>query len=194
MQTEVPILDGSALELCALIEEGGVVDQPAGAGRAGHRSPLRGRVRRAGTQGHRHRARRRLRGALHARLSGSRSGDRSSPSVCGSSEAFKREIAPARTFGFVKEIETPRADGPRQRRASEQLHPGRRGGRGERAAPLPRRVRAPQDPRHPRRLLSARTADPRPCRGTHDRALATTSPCFACCASGSGFPARSPSD
>ncbi len=29
MQGEVPILDGSALELCALLEEGGVVEQPA---------------------------------------------------------------------------------------------------------------------------------------------------------------------
>jgi UDP-3-O-acyl N-acetylglucosamine deacetylase len=29
MQNEVPILDGSAEELCALVEEGGVVDQPA---------------------------------------------------------------------------------------------------------------------------------------------------------------------
>src|SRR5881396_3910726 len=28
MQGEVPILDGSALELCALLEEGGVIDQP----------------------------------------------------------------------------------------------------------------------------------------------------------------------
>src|SRR5215813_402873 len=28
MQSEVPVLDGSALELCALIEEGGIVDQP----------------------------------------------------------------------------------------------------------------------------------------------------------------------
>src|SRR5213079_841457 len=29
MQAEVPILDGSALELCALLEESGLVDQPA---------------------------------------------------------------------------------------------------------------------------------------------------------------------
>src|SRR5207244_12443297 len=29
MQAEVPILDGSALELCALLDESGLVDQPA---------------------------------------------------------------------------------------------------------------------------------------------------------------------
>src|SRR5205823_6557254 len=32
MQGEVPILDGSALELCALLDEGGLVEQPATVG------------------------------------------------------------------------------------------------------------------------------------------------------------------
>src|SRR6266699_1432103 len=69
MQAEVPILDGSALELCALLEESGLVDQPATVEELvidqryalGSDDPAR--------------------------------------------KAFRREIAPARTFGFVEEIE-----------------------------------------------------------------------------------------
>jgi UDP-3-O-acyl N-acetylglucosamine deacetylase len=103
MQVEVPILDGSASEFCALLDEGGVVDQPAtleevvidrryavGAEEPGGKGiaiePADGfEVRYTldypppiGRQEH------------EFRLTGV--------------EAFRREIAPARTFGFVREI------------------------------------------------------------------------------------------
>jgi UDP-3-O-acyl N-acetylglucosamine deacetylase len=104
MQAEVPILDGSALELCALLEEAGVVDQE------GFREELVIDRRYAV-------------GAVE----GDKKGISIEPADCfevaytldypppvGRQEfsfrftdvdAFRREIAPARTFGFVKEIE-----------------------------------------------------------------------------------------
>jgi UDP-3-O-acyl N-acetylglucosamine deacetylase len=105
MQTEVPILDGSAQELCELVAEGGVDEQPAtleelvvdqryGVGSDDPREkgiwiePCDGFEVRylleypapIGRQ------------EYTFRLDGA--------------ESFAREIAPARTFGFVKEIET----------------------------------------------------------------------------------------
>jgi UDP-3-O-[3-hydroxymyristoyl] N-acetylglucosamine deacetylase len=104
MQGEVPILDGSALELCALLDEGGIVDQPAtydeividqryaiGADDPGAKGIA---VEPAD------------RFEVHYTLD--------YPAPIGRQEfefrftdldAFRREIAPARTFGFVKEIE-----------------------------------------------------------------------------------------
>jgi UDP-3-O-[3-hydroxymyristoyl] N-acetylglucosamine deacetylase len=104
MQAEVPILDGSALELCALLEEGGVVDQPAtveelvidrsfavggdGPGQKGISIEPADLF------------------AVHYTLD--------YPAPIGRQEydfrftdldAFRREIAAARTFGFIKEIE-----------------------------------------------------------------------------------------
>ena len=82
MQAEVPALDGSAAELCALLAEGGVVEQPRDRRRAGDRPPLRRRRRRSG--GRRASAsspRRRLRGALHARVPAARSAGRSTSSA-----------------------------------------------------------------------------------------------------------------
>src|SRR6266404_5080269 len=80
MQAEVPILDGSALELCALLDESGLVDQPATVEELvidqryaiGYPAPI-------GRQEYAFRFT--------------------------DLEAFRREIAPARTFGFVEEIE-----------------------------------------------------------------------------------------
>jgi UDP-3-O-acyl N-acetylglucosamine deacetylase len=103
MQGEVPILDGSATEFCALIQEAGCVDQPgtveelvidrrytAGSTEPGHKGitiePADGF-------------------SVHYTLD--------YPPPIGRQEfefhltdveAFRREIAPARTFGFVKEI------------------------------------------------------------------------------------------
>jgi len=103
MQGEVPILDGSATEFCALIQEAGCVDQPgvveelvidrrytAGSAEPGHKGitiePADGF-------------------SVHYTLD--------YPPPIGRQEfefhltdveAFRREIAPARTFGFVKEI------------------------------------------------------------------------------------------
>jgi UDP-3-O-[3-hydroxymyristoyl] N-acetylglucosamine deacetylase len=104
MQAEVPILDGSALELCALLDEAGIVDQP----HTVEELVIDGRY-------------------------AVQSGDPSDKSIAiepadafevhytldypgpigrqeyefrfTDPEAFRREIAPARTFGFVKEIE-----------------------------------------------------------------------------------------
>jgi UDP-3-O-[3-hydroxymyristoyl] N-acetylglucosamine deacetylase len=103
MQGEVPILDGSATEFCALIEEAGCLDQPGtveelvidrryavGSAEPGHKGmtidPADGF-------------------SVHYTLD--------YPPPIGRQEfafeltdvdAFRREIAPARTFGFVKEI------------------------------------------------------------------------------------------
>ncbi len=104
MQAEVPILDGSALELCALLDESGLVDQPAtveelvvdqryavGSEDPGHEGIA---IDPADCF------------AVHYVLD--------YPPPIGRQEftfrftdveAFRREIAPARTFGFVKEIE-----------------------------------------------------------------------------------------
>ncbi len=40
-------------------------------------------------------------------------------------EAFKKEIAPARTFGFLKDIEALEEHGACQWRSSQQLYPDR---------------------------------------------------------------------
>jgi UDP-3-O-acyl N-acetylglucosamine deacetylase len=104
MHTEVPILDGSAQELCQLLADGGVVDQaatiealtvdrryavgdddPAGKGIAIEPCDgfeVRYTLEYPGPIG---------RQEVHFRLDGP--------------DSFAREIAPARTFGFVKEIE-----------------------------------------------------------------------------------------
>src|SRR5213593_4647012 len=104
MQAEVPILDGSALELCALLDESGVVDQDetleelvvdqrfaVGSEDPGHEGIA---IEPAGCF------------AVHYVLD--------YPPPIGRQEftfrftdveAFRREIAPARTFGFVDEIE-----------------------------------------------------------------------------------------
>ena len=104
MQAEVPILDGSALELCALLDEAGVVDQPATIEEividqrfaVGSDDPAQKGIS--------------IEPAdlfeVHYTLD--------YPPPIGRQElqfrftdpdAFRREIAPARTFGFVKEIE-----------------------------------------------------------------------------------------
>src|SRR2546425_499810 len=105
MQGEVPILDGSALELCALLEEGGVVEQPATV-----EELVIDRTYALGAE------------------SGTEKGITIEPAEAfevhytldypppigrqayefrfTGVDAFRREIAPARTFGFVKEIET----------------------------------------------------------------------------------------
>jgi len=105
MQAEVPILDGSAVEFCQLVDEGGVIDQPATIEEL----------------------------VIDARYAiGSDAPDQKGiaiepadafevhytldyPAPIGRQQydfrltgpvAFREEIAPARTFGFVKEIET----------------------------------------------------------------------------------------
>src|SRR5438128_7998496 len=104
MQGEVPILDGSALELCALLDEGGLVDQPATVEElvvdqryaVGSDDPARKGIAIEPAD----------RFEVHYVLD--------YPPPIGrqelafrftDAEAFRREIAPARTFGFVDEIE-----------------------------------------------------------------------------------------
>src|SRR5437016_7266482 len=105
MQGEVPILDGSALELCALLDEGGLVEQPATV-----EELVIDRVYALGPE---------VNGEkgiaiepadafeVHYTLDypppiGRQAYEFRFTGV----DAFRREIAPARTFGFVKEIET----------------------------------------------------------------------------------------
>jgi UDP-3-O-[3-hydroxymyristoyl] N-acetylglucosamine deacetylase len=103
MQAEVPILDGSALDLCALLDEGGLVDQPATMEElvidrryaVGSDDPARKGIAIEPADAF----------EVHYTLD--------YPAPVGRQEfefrftdleAFRREIAPARTFGFVKEI------------------------------------------------------------------------------------------
>jgi UDP-3-O-[3-hydroxymyristoyl] N-acetylglucosamine deacetylase len=105
MQGEVPILDGSAQELCALLDEGGVVEQPETIEElvidrrysVGSDDPAEKGISIEPAD----------RFEVHYLLD--------YPAPIGRQEftfhftgveAFRREIAPARTFGFVKEIET----------------------------------------------------------------------------------------
>jgi UDP-3-O-[3-hydroxymyristoyl] N-acetylglucosamine deacetylase len=104
MQAEVPVLDGSALELCALLDEAGVVDQPSSIQElvidrrfeVGSSDPGRKGIAIEPADVF----------EVHYTLE--------YPAPIGRQEylfrltdleAFRREIAPARTFGFVKEIE-----------------------------------------------------------------------------------------
>ena len=104
MQAEVPILDGSALELCALLDEAGLVDQPATIEEividqrfaVGSEDPAQKGISIEPSDLF----------EVHYTLD--------YPPPIGRQElefrftdldAFRREIAPARTFGFVKEIE-----------------------------------------------------------------------------------------
>jgi len=103
MQAEVPVLDGSALELCALLDEGGVVDQDSTVEElvidrryaVGSDIPEEKGISIEPAD----------RFEVHYTLD--------YPAPIGRQEfefrwsdidAFRREIAPARTFGFVKEI------------------------------------------------------------------------------------------
>ena len=105
MQAEVPILDGSASEFCDLLESGGIVR----AGREGRGDRHRPHATRSAIP-------RRGKDIASSRRRTSRSTTRSSirrrsavsstSTVHGGPETFRDEIAPARTFGFVKEIET----------------------------------------------------------------------------------------
>jgi len=104
MQTEVPILDGSALDLCALIDEAGLTDQPASVEElvideryaVGANDPAAKGIAIEPADAF----------EVHYTLD--------YPPPIGRQmvefrftdvDAFRREIAPARTFGFVEEIE-----------------------------------------------------------------------------------------
>src|SRR5438477_8188482 len=105
MQAEVPILDGSALELCALLDEGGLVEQPATV-----EELVIDRVYALGPEGNGEKGI-----AIEPADAFEVHYTLDYPAPIGRQtfefrftdvDAFRREIAPARTFGFVKEIET----------------------------------------------------------------------------------------
>jgi UDP-3-O-[3-hydroxymyristoyl] N-acetylglucosamine deacetylase len=104
MQAEVPILDGSALELCALLDEAGVVDQPATFEEIvvdqryaiGSAAPDEKGI--AIEPADRFEVEYILDYPLPI-------GRQKVEFAFTDVETFRREIAPARTFGFVKEIE-----------------------------------------------------------------------------------------
>ena len=104
MQAEVPILDGSALELCALLDESGLVDQAATVEELVIDQRYAVGSDDAASKGIAIEPADRF--EVHYTLD--------YPPPIGRQElhfgltdaaAFRREVAPARTFGFVKEIE-----------------------------------------------------------------------------------------
>jgi UDP-3-O-[3-hydroxymyristoyl] N-acetylglucosamine deacetylase len=104
MQGEVPILDGSALELLALLDEAGVVDQPATIEELAIDQRYAVGSEDAAEKGIA------IEPAdafeVHYTLDYPAPIGRQEYAFCLTDvEAFRREIAPARTFGFVKEIE-----------------------------------------------------------------------------------------
>ena len=104
MQAEVPILDGSALELCALLDEAGVVDQPATTEElvvdqryaVGGSDPSEKGIAIEPADGFE---------VYYTLDYPAPIGRQEVTFRLSDAEAFRREIAPARTFGFVKEIE-----------------------------------------------------------------------------------------
>jgi UDP-3-O-acyl N-acetylglucosamine deacetylase len=104
MNAEVPILDGSALELCALLDEAGVVEQRDGVDEividrryvVGSEDPGQKGIAIEPADVF----------EVHYTLEYPEPVGRQEYTFrLTDAEAFRREIAPARTFGFVKEIE-----------------------------------------------------------------------------------------
>jgi UDP-3-O-[3-hydroxymyristoyl] N-acetylglucosamine deacetylase len=104
MNAEVPILDGSAFELCALLDEGGVVEQGEGIDEividrryaVGSEDPAQKGIWIEPADVF----------EVHYTLEYPEPVGRQEYTFrMTDAEAFRREIAPARTFGFVKEIE-----------------------------------------------------------------------------------------
>jgi UDP-3-O-[3-hydroxymyristoyl] N-acetylglucosamine deacetylase len=90
MQGEVPILDGSAAEFCQLLEEAGIVDQPASYDELVIDERLVVGSDEPGQKG--------------MTLEPAPIGRQEFAFRLTDADAFRREIAPARTFGFVREI------------------------------------------------------------------------------------------
>jgi UDP-3-O-[3-hydroxymyristoyl] N-acetylglucosamine deacetylase len=104
MQAEVPILDGSALELCALLDEAGLVDQPSMIEElvidqryaVGSEDPAQKGIAIEPAD---------LFEVCYTLDYPPPIGRQEFEFRFTDTEAFRREIAPARTFGFVREIE-----------------------------------------------------------------------------------------
>jgi UDP-3-O-[3-hydroxymyristoyl] N-acetylglucosamine deacetylase len=163
---EVPVLDGSAVEFCRTLEAIGARRAGCGGARARSRPALRG-----GHGGEQLLAIEPAeRFAVDYELRYPRPiGEQRFEFTLSDFAAFRDEIAPARTFGFMRDL-----------KMLNELGLGT-GGRldnfilvGEddvinTELRFPGRIRAPQDPRRRRRPLSARLSDPRPRHRAHDR-------------------------
>src|SRR3989454_10179049 len=139
MQAEVPILDGSALELCALLDESGLVDQPAtveelvidqryavGSDDPAHKGIA---IEPADLfEGH------------YVLDYPPPIGRQEYTFRFTDLEAFRREIAPARTFGFVEEIEQLEQMGLANGGAPENCLPVGQEGGGDAPPPFPHRI------------------------------------------------------
>ena len=114
-------------------------------------------------------ARRPLPSQLHDRLRPPAAAPPDARRCASAAETFAEEIAPARTFGFLREVETLRQRGPRPRGQPRERDRDRRDRRPQQQAALRGRVRAPQDPRRDRRPGAPRAPDGRPPRGQQGR-------------------------
>ena len=103
VQGEVPIMDGSAVEFCQAIEEAGIEEQDEELRRDRHRQDLsdRGQRRRIDLASSRLR---RFRFTIVLRYP-HRWANKNIPTCHRRRGVFKNEIAPARTFGFLRDIE-----------------------------------------------------------------------------------------
>ena len=155
---EVPIMDGSAAPFTYLIQEAGIKPLPAPRRYLKVLHPIslsRGDKRIA------------LYPSDHFKVTYSIAFDHpllrhQSRTIRLTEESFVEEIAPARTFGFLEEVEMDAAAGARARRLARKRDRHRRHRRAEQRAAVRRRVRAPQDPRRDRRHGARRPSDHRP--------------------------------
>ena len=135
---EVPVLDGSALELCQVIEEAGLVSQ-----RVARKELVIDRKYEV-VQGEESLTIEPYDGFRISYLL------RYPPPVgeqhyefeLSSFEAYKQDIAPARTFGFMRDVKMMAEARPGLGCTPRQLHLGGRGQRSQHRATLRRRIRA----------------------------------------------------
>ena len=169
VQSEVPTMDGSAKDFCALIEQAGIEDQGGGVEEIVVERPLR-----VGGEGPDEESI-----SIEPADGFSIAYTLIYPPPIGRQEYTYVHAGPDVVQGRNRSGANLRLreghegngrDGAGQWRPPRQLHPGRRREDREHPAALPGRVRAPQDPRHHGGLLPARPPDPRPYRGAHERA------------------------
>ena len=110
VQSEVPTMDGSARDFCHLIEQAGVEDQGGGVDEIVIREPLRIGGSGADEEGISIEPADEF-SVAYTLIYPSPVGRQEHTYVHGGGESFKAEIAPARTFGFVKDMRAMAAMG-----------------------------------------------------------------------------------
>jgi UDP-3-O-[3-hydroxymyristoyl] N-acetylglucosamine deacetylase len=110
VQSEVPTMDGSALDFCHLIEQAGVEDQGGGVDEIVIREPLRIGGSGADEEGISIEPADEF-SIAYTLVYPPPVGRQEHTYVHGGGECFKEEIAPARTFGFVKDMRAMAAMG-----------------------------------------------------------------------------------